>query len=462
MAECLLPKQDVAGSNPVSRSISLLCRRRCLAAAPVQYDDATVVLRVLRVFAVASILVIGLTARAVTAVQADTNELAGDPPPAVADLPPADLGEQPPTDPPPTEPPPVAVEPPPAEPPGPAPTDTPSTDTPLTDTPSTDTPPDPPVAAEPLPTASDAPSPSDEEVPHSTSPDPFPATGDPTVSDPSAAEAIPPLPSALPSPVAVSPLAEDPPQPETATAPTDPRDASKPIVGERVEPVSRVASAPAASGAGHAHAPAAVPPAETSRSVELRAARHLTRLVLPDHLEPATAGLVAGLAVANQAPASVAVAIEFGRAGGGWAGGIVFNLWLRRKLRERPMSQRQLAALSGVDHSTISRLLRDDRTPSLETATKLARALRNVQGESDTADYFDRAPEETLFPARRVEMALRSDGLLDDEEVRRLMNLYLAARRKRQMTASSNELSSTGRRSAPARGPTRAAPDSRR
>ena len=52
-----------------------------------QYDDATVVLRVLRVFAVASILAIGLTARAVTAVQADTTDVAGDPPPAVADLP---------------------------------------------------------------------------------------------------------------------------------------------------------------------------------------------------------------------------------------------------------------------------------------------------------------------------------------------------------------------------------------
>ena len=428
-----------------------------------QYDDATVVLRVLRIFAVASILAIGLTARGISAVQADTNDVAGDPPPAVADLPPADLGEQPPTDPPLTDTPPVPVVPPSAEPPGPAPTDTPSTDTPPTDTPPTDTPPDPPVAAEPSPTASDAPSPNDEEVPDSTSPDPSPATGDPTISDPSAAETVPPLPSALPSPVAVSPLAEDPPQTATAATPTDPRHASKPIVGERVEPISRVASAPAASAAGqHAHAPAVLPPAETSLSVEPRAAPHLTRLVLPDDLEPATAGFVAGLAVANQAPASVAVAIEFGRAGGGWAGGIVFNLWLRRKLRERPMSQRQLAALSGVDHSTISRLLRDDRTPSLETATKLARALRNVQGESDTADYFDRGPEETLFPARRVEMALRSDGLLDDEEVRRLMNLYLAARRKRQMTASSNELSSTGRPSAPARGPRRVAPDSRR
>ncbi|HET9757893.1 MAG TPA: helix-turn-helix domain-containing protein [Candidatus Limnocylindrales bacterium] len=423
------------------------------------------VLRVLRIFAVASILAIGLTARAVTAAQADTDDVAGDPPPAVADLPAAGLGEQPPTDPPPTEPPPAEVEPPSAEPLEPAPTDTTSTDTPLTDSPPTDTPStDPPVAAEPLPTASDAPSPSDEEAPASTaSPDPSAAIGDPAISDPSAAEVVPPLPSALPSPVAVSPLLEDPPHTATAPTSTDSRDASKPIVGERVERVSRVAPTPVASGAGqHAHAPAAVPPAEASRSVEPRAARHMTRLVLPDDLEPATAGLVAGLAVANRVPASVAVAIEFGRAGGGWAGGIVFNLWLRRKLRERPMSQRQLAALSGVDHSTISRLLRQDRTPSLETATKLAKALRHVQGESDTADYFDRTPEETLFPARRVEMALRSDGLLDDQEVRRLMNIYLAARRKHQAAASSNELSSTGRPSAPARDPTRAAPDSRR
>ena len=119
------------------------------------------------------------------------------------------------------------------------------------------------------------------------------------------------------------------------------------------------------------------------------------RLMLPDDREPVTAAMVAGLAVTNQGPSSVAVAIEFGRAGGGWAGALVFNLWLRRQLRERPMSQRQLAALSGVDHSTISRLLRHDRTPSLATATKLAGALRHVrgeQGESDTADYFDRNP----------------------------------------------------------------------
>jgi transcriptional regulator with XRE-family HTH domain len=205
---------------------------------------------------------------------------------------------------------------------------------------------------------------------------------------------------------------------------------------------------------------------EAARSVAPGWVPHAIELMLPDEREPVTAAMVAGLAVTKTAPASVAVAIEFGRAGGGWAGAIVFNLWLRRKLRERPMSQRQLAALSGVDHSTISRLLRHDRTPSLATATKLAKALRHVrgeQGESDTADYFNRIPEETLFPARRVEMALRADELLDDEDVRRLMNNYLDARRRRQTTASSNELVANGRASAPARaGPTRAAPDPRR
>jgi transcriptional regulator with XRE-family HTH domain len=208
--------------------------------------------------------------------------------------------------------------------------------------------------------------------------------------------------------------------------------------------------------------------------------RHATGLVLPNALEPVAAGLAAGAAVTSRATASVAVAIEFGRAGGGWAGALVFNLWLRRQLRERRMSQRQLAALSGVDHSTISRLLLQDRRPSLATATKLVGALRHAQGEqaeADTADFFERFPEETVFPARRVELALRADELLDDETVGRLMSIYLEARRRRQATASGNGHSSSDRTSAPAgsastgaastgaastgAGPTRASPDPR-
>ena len=52
------------------------------------------------------------------------------------------------------------------------------------------------------------------------------------------------------------------------------------------------------------------------------------------------------------------------------------------------MSQRQLAQQSGVDHSTISRLIRGDRMPSLGTATKLARGLRELRDDADTPQYL--------------------------------------------------------------------------
>ena len=59
--------------------------------------------------------------------------------------------------------------------------------------------------------------------------------------------------------------------------------------------------------------------------------------------------------------------------------GRAFNEWLRAQLKAKKMSQRQLAQQSGVDHSTISRLIRGDRMPSLGTATKLARGLRELR-----------------------------------------------------------------------------------
>ena len=65
-----------------------------------------------------------------------------------------------------------------------------------------------------------------------------------------------------------------------------------------------------------------------------------------------------------------------------------FNAWLRGQLKEKKMSQRQLALQSGVDHSTISRLIKGDRMPSLGTATKLARGLREIHDESDGPAYF--------------------------------------------------------------------------
>jgi transcriptional regulator with XRE-family HTH domain len=369
-----------------------------------KYDVASVALRVLRIVAVASIFAFVLTARTVMPTHANTDDRAADPSPAHVDSSPTDVGEEPPPpDPPPPEPAPVAAEPPPPD----------TVEAVVSPT-------DPTVAAEPPPEDPGEPALADPAESDSTvSPvlDSTTTIADPADSHPSAAEPAPPVPSTHRSPEPVPPVADNPGQAATAPVTAIVSALAKPTDG-RSDVQAHTSGLPSAVAAG--------------------------------------AGLAA-VVVTSQAPSSVAVAIEFGRAGGGWAGAIVFNLWLRRQMRERRMSQRQLAALAGVDHSTVSRLLRHDRGPSLTTATKLVGALRQVRGEQaepDTADYFERNPEETVFPARRVESALRADELLDDEQVRRLMNIYLDARRRHQAGTSP---------SAPTRArPARAAPDPRR
>jgi transcriptional regulator with XRE-family HTH domain len=99
--------------------------------------------------------------------------------------------------------------------------------------------------------------------------------------------------------------------------------------------------------------------------------------------------------------------------------------------KEKKMSQRQLAQQSGVDHSTISRLVRGDRTPSLGTATKLARGLRELRDETETPHYFGLLASSTSHPTARVEYALRSDDLLAEPQVRQVMEYYLALRMRR-------------------------------
>jgi transcriptional regulator with XRE-family HTH domain len=85
------------------------------------------------------------------------------------------------------------------------------------------------------------------------------------------------------------------------------------------------------------------------------------------------------------------------------------------------MSQRQLAERSGVDHSTISRLVRGHRVPSLETATKLMRAL----------DEFGPSPALAELPGQsmaRVEHALRADKALHERDIKKIMYCYLGSR----------------------------------
>jgi transcriptional regulator with XRE-family HTH domain len=111
--------------------------------------------------------------------------------------------------------------------------------------------------------------------------------------------------------------------------------------------------------------------------------------------------------------------------------GRAFNEWLRAQLKAKKMSQRQLAQQSGVDHSTISRLIRGDRMPSLGTATKLARGLREIRDDSDAPAYLGMVSAAPQNPTARVEYSLRADDLLSEPQVRQIMEYYLAVRMRR-------------------------------
>lgn len=108
--------------------------------------------------------------------------------------------------------------------------------------------------------------------------------------------------------------------------------------------------------------------------------------------------------------------------------GRAFNEWLRAQLKAKRMSQRQLALVSGVDHSTISRLIRGDRVPSLGTATKLARGLRELTDDTDPPTTLGIVAVGTRNPAARVEYALRADETLSEAQIRQVMELYLSLR----------------------------------
>jgi transcriptional regulator with XRE-family HTH domain len=107
--------------------------------------------------------------------------------------------------------------------------------------------------------------------------------------------------------------------------------------------------------------------------------------------------------------------------------GRAFNEWLRAQLKAKKMSQRQLAQQSGVDHSTISRLVRGDRMPSLGTATKLARGLRELGENDEGPQYLGLMGGGVQNPTARVEYALRSDEALGEN----VMEYYLAVRMRR-------------------------------
>ena len=120
--------------------------------------------------------------------------------------------------------------------------------------------------------------------------------------------------------------------------------------------------------------------------------------------------------------------------------GRAFNEWLRAQLKAKKMSQRQLAQQSGVDHSTISRLVRGDRMPSLGTATKLARGLRELGENDDGPQYLGLMGGGGIQnPTARVEYSLRADEALSEAQVRQVMEYYLAVRMRRVGAAFNTE-----------------------
>ncbi len=119
--------------------------------------------------------------------------------------------------------------------------------------------------------------------------------------------------------------------------------------------------------------------------------------------------------------------------------GRAFNEWLRTQLKAKKMSQRQLAQQSGVDHSTISRLVRGDRMPSLGTATKLARGLRELGEQDDGPQYLGVLGSVTQNPTARIEYALRADDALNEPQVRQIMEYYLAVRMRQVVRPNGTE-----------------------
>src|SRR5712692_10189340 len=113
--------------------------------------------------------------------------------------------------------------------------------------------------------------------------------------------------------------------------------------------------------------------------------------------------------------------------------GRAFAEWLRAELKGRKMSQRQLAHHSGVDHSTISRLVRGGRMPSLGTATKLARGLRELRDDADPAQYLGLVSSGSTNPTARVSYSLGADEALSKAQVRQIMDYYLAVRMRRSV-----------------------------
>jgi transcriptional regulator with XRE-family HTH domain len=108
------------------------------------------------------------------------------------------------------------------------------------------------------------------------------------------------------------------------------------------------------------------------------------------------------------------------------SGSIRFRAYLVAEMRRRRWTQRYLAARSGVDHSTISRILTQTRSPSLETVERLRDALR---GGSLGAPHDWTGLQATV---RAIADTLTADPRMDPDRVNEVIDFYIQVRARRR------------------------------
>ena len=113
-----------------------------------------------------------------------------------------------------------------------------------------------------------------------------------------------------------------------------------------------------------------------------------------------------------------------------------FPAWVREQLQSRGMTQRELGDSAGVHHSTISRVVAGRYSANLSTVLRILEALDASPEDAAALRPFDQLPRRSIDPVERVQQALRSDDLLDEAEVAKVMRKYLSTRRQAERKAT--------------------------
>jgi len=93
---------------------------------------------------------------------------------------------------------------------------------------------------------------------------------------------------------------------------------------------------------------------------------------------------------------------------------------INRILEEKKMTQRDLAQKIDLDESTLSRIIKGDRTPNIETLSNIATILHV------TTDYLLDIENNTKFDSQReIRLIARNLSKLTREEKKELVNILI-------------------------------------